>query len=290
MKVLVLGKTGQLARHLAEEMPGATFWGRTMLDLSTSSIKEQIESFKPTFIINAAAYTAVDKAESERMAAWAVNARASALIAEAANALGAPLVHLSTDYVFDGSKKEPYTPDDPTCPISVYGATKLAGELAVRTLCEHSWILRTSWVFSEYGHNFVNTILRLAATRDSLRVVADQFGTPTYAKDIARTIAGLVGTATPESPLEFGTYHATGGRPVSWHEFATRIVTSAHTLGRLPKSVPVAPISAAEFPTPARRPPNAVLLASTPLTNAAGTVFDWEEGLETALLARPRCA
>ncbi len=284
MTILVLGTTGQLACHLREELPEATFWGRAALDLgATADIKPAITRFAPTAIVIAAAYTAVDKAETERALAWAVNADAPARIAEAATALGVPLVHVSTDYVFDGTKRGEYAIDDPVRPASVYGASKLAGELAVRALCARSWVLRTSWVFSEHGQNFVRTMLRLAATRDSLRVVADQLGRPTYARDLARAIARTLARIESASSVDFGLYNATGGPIVSWFQFASAIVERAHGLRILEKRTPISAITTAEYPTAAQRPANSALLPSAEWAAAVGAPFDWLSGLDEVL-------
>ncbi len=284
MKVLVLGESGQLAFHLREEIPNATFWGRAQLDLaSRPDIANAIETFAPSLIVNAAAYTAVDKAETERAAAWRMNAQVPAIVAETANALGVPLVHVSTDYVFDGRKTAEYATADPVGPIGVYGATKLAGELAVRALCATTWVLRTSWIFSEHGQNFVRTIVRLASTRDSLRVVADQHGRPTYAKHLARAIARIAASAGTDESVAFGLYHATGGPIVSWYRFAAEIVERAHALGLVAKRTAIAPITTAEYPTAARRPANSALAPSPEVTEHIGMDFDWRAGLERVL-------
>ena len=192
MTVLVLGFSGQLATHLRELLPDADYWGKDTLDLrQPTKARAAIEAHQPSLIVNAAAYTAVDKAESERDAAWGLNAEAPAMLARAAAALDVPLIHISTDYVFDGTKEGEYEVGDACNPISTYGESKLAGELAVRSLCPRSWILRTSWVFSEFGLNFVKTILRLARERDELRVVSDQVGRPTYAGDLAALVVRM---------------------------------------------------------------------------------------------------
>jgi dTDP-4-dehydrorhamnose reductase len=240
---------------------------------------------RPSAIVNAAGYTAVDKAESEPALAWRINAESVAAAALAATALAVPFVHVSTDYVFDGRKSSGYVETDATNPLSVYGASKLAGELATRALCKKSWILRVSWVFSEHGANFLKTMLRLAATRDELRVVADQRGRPTYAGDVASVIAELVRRADSEACLPFGTYHAVGGPAVSWHEFADTIVEQAFTRGMIAKRVPVRAIRTEEYPTPARRPANSVLEPSGELERASGFAMDWSAGLATALTA-----
>jgi len=281
MTVLVLGSSGQLATHLKALLPDATFCGRDTLDLAKpGDLRAAIESLKPSAIVNAAGYTAVDKAESEPAVAWRVNAESVAAAALAATTLDVPFVHVSTDYVFDGHKTSDYVEGDATNPLSVYGATKLGGELAARALCKKSWILRASWVFSEHGANFVKTMLRLAATLEELRVVADQRGRPTYAGDLAAVIAELV--QRPER-LPFGTFHAVGGPVVSWCEFAELIVEQAFERGMIAKRVPVRPISTAEYPTPARRPASSALEPTTELTQALGLAIDWKQGLATAL-------
>jgi dTDP-4-dehydrorhamnose reductase len=281
MTVLVLGSSGQLATHLREQLADATYCGRDTLDLAEPSrVEAAIGAMRPSAIINAAGYTAVDRAESEPAVAWRINAEGVAAAARAATTLGVPFVHVSTDYVFDGSKMSEYVEEDPTNPLGVYGATKLAGELATRALCKTSWILRASWIFSEHGANFVKTMLRLAATRNELEVVADQRGRPTYAGDLAAMIAEMV--RRPDR-LPFGTYNAVGGSVVSWHEFAEIIVEQALERGILSKRVPVRPITTAEYPTPARRPANSALRPNPELERALGIAMDWRKGLTAAL-------
>lgn len=283
--MLVLGASGQLARHLKDELPDAAYWGRAELDLRSpaANVRAAIEHFAPSVIVNAAAYTAVDKAETERALAWRLNASAPAAVAESAAALGIPLLHVSTDYVFDGSKAGEYRVGDAVRPTSVYGASKLAGELAVRSLCERSWVLRTSWVFSEHGQNFFRTMLRLGGTRDALKVVADQRGRPTYAGDLARSVAAIVGRARSDNAVEFGLYHATGGPIVSWYEFAVEIVRRAQARRLLKPAVTVTPITTAEYPTAARRPANSALEPSGVVGADLGVSFDWQEGLDRVL-------
>ncbi len=180
MTFLVLGRTGQLASHLQITSPDAWFWDRATADLSdVANLEEKLVAAAPAAIVNAAAYTAVDRAETEPDLAWRINAEAPAAMARAARRLDVPLIHVSTDYVFDGASGSPYVETDGTRPPSVYGRSKLGGELAVATLCAKHWILRTSWVFSEHGHNFPKTMLRLARERTELRVVDDQHGRPT---------------------------------------------------------------------------------------------------------------
>jgi dTDP-4-dehydrorhamnose reductase len=282
MSILVLGRSGQLATHLKELLPGAEYWGRQTFDLARpSGLLAAIQQAKPSFIVNAAAYTAVDKAEAERDLAWAVNAEAATIAASAAALLNIPLLHISTDYVFDGTKNGEYSTADACAPINAYGASKLDGEIAVRRLAPKSWILRTSWVFSEHGANFVKTMLRLAGEGRELRVVNDQFGRPTYAGDLARLVVRIAEDA--ESRLPYGTYHAGGGAATSWHGFAEAIVAAARGRGRLERAPLVTAISTPEYPTAARRPRNAVLQPSAELEALYGVDFDWARGLEMAI-------
>jgi dTDP-4-dehydrorhamnose reductase len=286
MTILVLGSSGQLATHLRELLPDARYCGRDALDLcEPTRVTAAIEAMKPSVIVNAAGYTAVDKAESEPDAARRINADSVAAIARAAAALDVPFLQVSTNYVFDGRKSTEYAEDDAANPLSVYGATKLAGELATRALCKKSWIVRTSWIFSEHGMNFVKTMLRLAATREELRVVADQRGRPTYARDVARVIAEVVRRPARADHLPFGTYHAVGGPIVSWHEFAKAIIQQAFDGGLIAKRVQVYAITSPEYPTPARRPANSALRPSPELERALGIAIDWRAGLAAVLMA-----
>jgi len=283
MNCLVLGRSGQVASHLAQLMPGATFWGRDRLDLNQIEvIRAAIVAAAPSHIVNAAAYTAVDRAESEPEQAWNINAAAVAEAAKAANDLDVPLIHISTDYVFDGTSNRPYTVDDPVRPVSTYGRTKLAGEIAIETLCSKYWILRTSWVFSEFGANFVKTMIRLAGERDSLNVVADQRGIPTYAGDLARVISAIVSASSAE-PVPWGTLHAVGGIEASWFEFAEIIFAQSFSRQLIDRKIDVHAISTEAYPTPAHRPANSVLEPSTELLRPLGIQMDWEKGLETML-------
>jgi dTDP-4-dehydrorhamnose reductase len=287
MTVLVLGASGQLATHLREHLSEAVLWGRAHFDLAdAAALPTAVSALRPSAIVNAAAYTAVDKAEREPDLAWRINVDGAAMAARAAAVLDIPLIHLSTDYVFDGSKTTEYDVTDCTGPINVYGTTKLAGELAVRALCHRAWILRTSWVFSEHGANFVKTMLRIAEQNDTLRVVADQRGRPTYAGDLAQLIAALVQRKdTLEPPLLYGTYHAVGGKVVSWYEFALTIFAHAFEIGLLAKRPMVGPISTAEYVTAARRPANSALRPSGEIQTALGIGLDWERGLQDTLAA-----
>ncbi|MEZ5458865.1 MAG: dTDP-4-dehydrorhamnose reductase [Steroidobacteraceae bacterium] len=284
MTTLVLGSTGQLATHLRELWPDAVFWSRTEADLAEPrTLRGKVESARPAAIVIAAAHTAVDKAESEPELAWRINAEAPAEIARAAATLDVPLVHVSTDYVFDGCKATPYVEDDPVGPLNVYGRSKLGGELAVQSIATRYWILRTSWVFSEHGQNFVKTMLRLGRDRDTLSVVADQLGRPTYAGDLARVIAELL-RPTPAA-VPFGLLHVGGGPATTWHGFAVAIFEGARAAGMLPGVPVVHAIPTSQYPTPARRPLSSVLEPSAALQQALSTHPDWRDGLNSVLRA-----
>ncbi|GAB4288327.1 MAG: dTDP-4-dehydrorhamnose reductase [Roseovarius sp.] len=253
MRVLVFGRTGQVARELARLAPQGLFLSREMADLAQPGrCAEAIARAVPEAVINAAAYTAVDRAESEEDLATRINAEAPAAMARACAAAGIPLVHISTDYVFDGRGSAPHPPDAPPAPINAYGRSKLAGERAIAASGACHAILRTSWVFSAHGSNFVKTMLRLSETRDALRVVDDQIGGPTPAAAIAAaclTIAARLRAA----PGLAGVYHFSGAPDVSWHDFAAAIFAAA---GR---RVALSAIATADFPTPAARPRNSRL-------------------------------
>jgi dTDP-4-dehydrorhamnose reductase len=283
-----LGSSGQLATHLKDLLPDARYCGRETLDLAQPcQVAAAVEAMEPTAIVNAAGYTAVDKAESEPDLAWRINAESVAAAARAAAALDVPFLHVSTNYVFDGRKTPEYSEDDPPNPLSAYGATKLAGELAARALCSKTWILRTSWVFSEHGGNFVKTILSLAASRDELKVVSDQWGRPTYAGNLAAVIAAIVGRPDTTGRLPFGIYNAVGGPVVSWAQFADVVVQRAFDSGILSKRVPVRAIATSEYPTPARRPANGALRPSGEIEQTLGVALDWRKGLTAALKVLP---
>lgn len=284
MDILVIGGNGQLGRHLREVLPGAQFWDRAIVDLSdTQALQRRLGDATPAAIINAAAYTAVDRAESEPDPAWKVNVEAPVALARAAESRGIPLVHISTDYVFDGSRVEGYRETDPVAPLSVYGRSKLAGELAVATLCSRYWILRTSWVFSEHGANFPRTMLRLARDREELRVVDDQRGRPTYAGDLADCIAGLLATAGGDDALPWGLHHVGGGPILTWKQFAETIFARAQACGLLARIPRVVGITTDQYPTPAVRPRNSVLLTREDAARHVATPFDWQRGLDSML-------
>lgn len=277
MRLLVFGATGQVATELRRQAPEATFLGRAEVDLSDpAACAAAVAASDVDGVINAAAWTAVDRAEAEEEAARLVNADAPASIARAAAARGVPLVHISTDYVFDGTGTRPWRPDDPTGPLGAYGRTKLAGEEGVRNAGGAHAILRTSWVFSAHGSNFVKTMLRLADSRDRLSVVADQVGGPTPAAAIAEACLTVV-HALAADPSKSGTWHFAGAPDTSWAGFAREIFRQA---GR---QVTVEEIPTSAWPTPARRPLNSRLDCSA--TEAAFGLSrpDWRTHLTDVL-------
>ncbi len=286
-RILVTGASGQVGGALLHAL--ASFGEvlaptRAELDLAApSTIPAYLQSTKPRWIVNAAAYTAVDRAESEPALAEAINATAPRILAEQAHLLGATLIHFSTDYVFDGQSPRPYLESDPTNPLGVYGATKLAGEHAILAATPAAIILRTSWVYGATGKNFLRTILKLARERPDLRIVADQHGAPTWSRDLARLTAHII-TQTAPPP---GIYHATAAGETTWAGFATEALTRL----RHP-NIPLAtivPIATAEYPTPARRPANSRLNCRKLHNTFAWTIPHWRESL-AAVLAEPEFA
>lgn len=270
--ILVFGKTGQLARELAMLAPEARFLDRSEADLADpAACRDAILAASPKVVINAAAYTAVDRAEAEEDLATAINGAAPGAMAQACAQLGIPLVHVSTDYVFDGLGEAPFAPDAPTGPLGAYGRSKLAGEQAIRASGAAHAILRTSWVFSAHGANFVKTMLRLAETRSELTVVADQIGGPTPARAIAKACMAIAAGLQADAGKS-GTYHFSGAPDVSWADFARAIFRQAG------KSVSVQDIPTTQYPTPAVRPANSRMDCST-LSTFTLERPDWMAGL-----------
>jgi len=260
--VLITGGSGQLGTELARfawpEGWEAVTLTRADLDLTdTAAIAAKVAERPWSAVISAGAYTAVDKAESDSVTAWQVNALAPAALAAACTAAGIPIVHVSTDYVFAGDKQGAWEVDDPVAPLGVYGASKLGGELAVRTGCRRHAIVRTAWVVSAHGNNFVKTMLRVGAERPVLRVVADQQGSPTSAADLAAALASMTMRLVDDPAAPTGTYHFSNAGPTNWHGFAEEIFRQAATRGG--PSPQVEAITTADFPTPAARPANSVL-------------------------------
>jgi dTDP-4-dehydrorhamnose reductase len=262
--ILVAGKTGQLARCLVQEAhrrgTALVAMGQPELDLTQAhTLARAVEAHAPRAIVNAAAYTAVDKAEAEPALAMAVNRDGAGALAAAAGRLGVPFIHVSTDYVFDGRKDGAYVEEDAPAPLGAYGRSKLAGEAAVRAACPAGVILRTSWVYSPFGQNFVTTMLRLAATREKVQVVDDQHGAPTAAFDLAGAILDLVDrpSAAPRDRDSGGIYHLTAEGETTWHGFAAAVFAGWARRGRRVPALEA--ITTAQYPTAARRPANSRL-------------------------------
>lgn len=273
MKLLVFGKTGQVARELQRFAPDATYLGRDQVDLlNPAACAAAIAATDADAIINAAAWTAVDKAETEEAAATIVNGDAPTAMAKAAAAKGVPFLHISTDYVFDGTGTQPFAPDHPTGPLGAYGRSKLAGEQGVRAAGGDHLILRTSWVVSAHGANFVKTMLRLGAERESLNVVADQIGGPTPAASIAQTL--LTAARAMTDGAQGGIHHFSGHPDTSWADFARAIMAEAGLSCRI-KDIPTS-----DYPTPAKRPLNSRLDCSSLETAFGIRRPDWREDLK----------
>ena len=256
--ILVAGAGGQLGRELVRRAPAETSCvalGREQFDLTEpDQVTETLDRITPRQVINAAAYTGVDAAETEVAAAWAVNSEGPRKLARACADRGIRLLQVSTDFVFDGESAHPYGPQDPAAPLGEYGRSKLAGENAVRDECPGALVMRTGWVYSRFGGNFVKTMLRLMTERDELAVVCDQVGTPTW----ARGLADALWAATALTQLQ-GVYHWSDAGICSWYDFAVAIHEEALTIGLLTRPVRIRPIAASDYPTPARRPAYSVL-------------------------------
>lgn len=264
MRILVAGGQGQVGSALAqqglEQNLDLIALGRLDFDITNSqAIATVFAKYEPDLLINAAAYTAVDKAESEPDLAYRINETATALLADACAECGIPMLHISTDYVFNGSKGFPYVETDPVSPIAVYAKSKEAGERALRERLERHIILRTSWVFGVQGNNFVKTMVSLAKGRDRLRVVSDQFGGPSSARAIAEALLTIATQYQRGSLITWGTYHYCQKPYVSWHQFAETIVARARNIGLVDHKVVVIPIQTSEFPTAVGRPNNSRL-------------------------------
>lgn len=284
MKILVTGSNGQVGScliKLLNQMPEIEFLAvdREQLDITDfEAVTKLVNEFKPNAIINAAAHTAVDKAEQEVELSYAINRDGPQFLAQAAKCVGAIMLHISTDYVFAGDKVGEYVETDAVAPQGVYGQSKLAGELAVAAACPRHIILRTAWVFCETGNNFVKTMLRLAQSRDELGVVADQFGGPTYAGDIANALI-VIAKAVSEGNQSFGIYHYAGLPYVSWHQFAVDIFAKAKEQDMLNKEVLVNSITSDQYPTPAKRPANSKLDCRKIEQNFGIKSSDWKASL-----------
>ncbi|MDX2232180.1 MAG: dTDP-4-dehydrorhamnose reductase [Leptolyngbyaceae cyanobacterium bins.349] len=284
-RILLTGANGQVGEELRRSLAGlgeVIAVDRTSLDLSNpDAVRAVVQTAQPSLIVNAAAYTAVDKAESEADLADLVNGKAPEVMAETAEELGAGLIHISTDYVFDGNGSRPYQEDHPTQPLGAYGKSKLLGEAAVRHHCQKHMILRTAWVYGVQGKgNFVKTMLRVGAQREELRVVTDQVGAPTWAKDLALAIAQLAPQLTPETA---GTYHYTNSGVCSWYDFAVAIFEEAKAIGFPLQVQRVVPIATEEYPLPAQRPAFSVLSLKKVAALLGGHPPYWRDSLRKML-------
>jgi dTDP-4-dehydrorhamnose reductase len=305
LKILLTGKNGQVGAELARQLPrlgGVLALDREQLDLTKPKvIQRAIRETKPRIIVNAAAYTAVDKAEEEESIARTVNAEAPGVMAEEAKKIGALLVHYSTDYVFNGTKTTPYTEEDPPNPISAYGRTKFAGEQAIRASGVPHLIFRTAWIYATRGRNFLLTILRLATQREELRIVHDQIGAPSWGREIARATTEVLEQVTQQGNLEQGPslrggiYHMTAAGMTNWYDFALAILEEA---ALVPPDVPwfeaatggkpliarrIVPISTQEYPTPAHRPQYSVLSNSRLVRDFGIELPHWRSQLRSAV-------
>lgn len=286
MVVLVTGANGQLGqslRHIAPHYPDIEFVFCDSLQLNITQ-RAQIESvfnqYQPEFCINTAAYTAVDKAESEPEKAHAINVVGAQNLAEVCQEKGTVLLHVSTDFVFDGTQKTPYTEDDLPNPTGVYGQTKWEGEQAIAQATSSYFIVRTAWVYSQFGANFMKTMMRLADERDALRVVSDQVGSPTNAVDLAEVLVAMVRYASQHEHPAFGIYHFSNEGQCSWYDFATAILKYSQ------RTTPVFPIPTTDFPTPAKRPAYSVLRKEKIKRLLGVEIMDWEQRL-SQLLSSP---
>ncbi len=282
MKVLIAGAGGQLGQALCRTAPAdMTVEARTSAQLDITDLEEVsaiVGQLRPDVIINAAAYTAVDRAEEEREHAFAVNARGPAHLAQAAAGCGARLIQVSTDYVFDGNSARPYRPLDPCHPLGSYGAGKRSGEEAVMAAAGRWVIVRTSWLYAEAGNNFVRTMLRLMRERDALAVVADQIGSPTWARTLAQALWGVVA-----APTLHGLYHWADLGVASWYDFAVAIQEEAVACGLLQRAIPIRPLRSEEYPTAARRPAYSVLDTADLRDDLNLPGMHWREALRAML-------
>lgn len=293
MRLLLLGANGQVGHALRPELAAL---GEVVCTTRSGSLPDGgacevadfdqpgtlaalVDRLAPDVVVNAAAYTAVDRAEQERDAAFRANAQAPGVLADACARRGALLVHYSTDYVFDGNGSRPWREDDATAPLGVYGASKLAGETAIRSSGARHMVFRTAWVYGAHGHNFMRTMLRLAAGREELRVVDDQHGTPTAAARIASVTAAVLASAGSTS----GLWHLTASGGTTWHGFASAIVDGAHARGLLPRRPRVLPVPASEYPTPAQRPAYSRLDTSALRAQWPVELPDWASDLDRVL-------
>ena len=290
MRLLLTGSSGQIGWELRRRLaPAAELIApdRSQLDFSEPRrIADIVRGIGPDVIVNAAAYTAVDKAEDEEALAMTINGTAVGVLAEEARRSGALLLHYSTDYVFDGSKHTPYIEDDPPHPINSYGRSKLAGETAIRQISGAYLILRTSWVYAARRDNFLRTVLRLAREKDELRIVADQFGAPTWAHDIAEATGRILAQARAEradGAFAPGVFHLTGSGSTTWHGFARVILDEAARLSLLPRMPALRAIASTDYPTPAARPRNCRLSGERLQQRFGIALPDWRQSVALCL-------
>lgn len=285
MRILISGQHGQVStelQHHLKTLGELVVPGRGQFDLTDpQQLRQQVQRVRPDLIINAAAYTAVDQAETEPQVAFAINAVAPGILAEEAAALGIPLIHYSTDYVFDGSKSSPYTEDDAPNPLGVYGQSKLAGEQAISAVQGQHLILRTSWVYSAHGRNFLLTMQRLLQEKPELRVVADQIGAPTWAGTIARSTLALIERWQAGQTGAWGTYHLTAQGETSWFGFAQAIGEALRAQGK--PCANLVPIPSSDYPTPATRPLNSRLDGRRLQREWGVSQPDWQTALHECL-------
>lgn len=285
MRILITGCYGQVGSCLTQQLSNnenitVRALDREYLDITNhDAVNAAVAEFEPSIIINAAAHTAVDKAEEEVDLSYAINRDGPKYLAQAAQSIGAAILHISTDYVFEGNKASEYLETDATSPQGVYGESKLAGEIAVAEACEKHIILRTAWVFGESGNNFVKTMLRLGESIDELSIVGDQFGGPTYAGDIADALIQIANRINQGAGIEYGVYHYSGLPHVSWFDFADNIFDVAVEQGVLANKPSLTSITTDQYPTPAKRPSNSRLSTDKITLNFSVKASNWKAAL-----------
>ncbi len=287
MKILVTGSKGQLGHELLIQGNNSGYEilpaDLPELDITDKTqVKHRLERFQPSFVVNAAAYTNVDKAETEQNFAFAVNRDGPANLAEACAKLEIPLIHISTDFIFDGKKSSPYIESDPVSPLSVYGKSKQEGENEVRSRLKKHIILRTAWLYGVHGQNFVKTMLRLGREKEVISVVSDQFGSPTSAADLAEAVLQIISRIKYSDNINWGTYHYCGHGITTWHVFAKEIINLAKHYIPI-KTITVKPISTAEYPTRATRPCFSALDCNLIKKNFGINIKPWQDSLKTVI-------
>ncbi|MBA3017670.1 MAG: dTDP-4-dehydrorhamnose reductase [Proteobacteria bacterium] len=287
MKILVIGSKGQLGHELLIQGNNSGYEilpaDLPELDITDKTqVKHWLEKFRPSFVVNSAAYTNVDKAETEIDLAFAVNRDGPANLAEICALFKVPLIHISTDFVFDGKKKSPYIESDPASPLSIYGKSKQEGDNEVRARLKNHIILRTAWLYGVHGHNFVKTMLRLGKEKEVINVVADQFGSPTSAADLAAAVLQIISRIKYSGDINWGTYHYCGHGITTWHKFAEEILNLAKHYIPI-KTTNVKPISTAEYPTKAVRPPFSALDCGLIKKNFEISLKPWQDSLKTVI-------